>query len=345
MFGWIRIAFASSAFVVIIFSLSILIVFSAVYRGRLQLLKKTSKQYYNSHLKICSKMYVFLGFIQLVIALFELSEVIGHSVINSNREIFHSATTTNSCAIHEFTTMAALHNTDFFLLFPPITPNLIYPLLLTLVYCFLMFTTKLFSLNHTKGRYVFILHICIWGTIQTVFLLVLYSNPWTLVAAPFVFTLFVIIDFTLFSFYAFYLKRILCKCWKDTMCYTDSTQDIAKIRKFYLTYKRGMFVFVIAFFLLSLSVVLAALFDGMRSLFLNICFYNISPPEIQSTGNEEASKILIIGIIIMKFASMIIFDIFVITSCVIISVKVISFYRELCFVAKQQSTKPLLRNY
>ena len=345
VFGWIRISFACSALIILIFSLFHLIFFSGIYRKKLELLQKTSKQYYNSHLKIYSKMYIFLALIQVVIAVFEVSELVGHSVINSNLHILDKDTT-NKCVIHEFTTMAALKNTKFLLLLPPITPNLVYPLLLTLVYSFLMFTAKMFALEHTKRkRYLYTLHVSIWGTIQVVFLLILYSNAWTLIAAPFVFTIFVLIDLILFLYYAFYLRNILKKSCKDTTCYTDNTADIRKITRFYQAYNRGMIILVIAFLVLSFSLVLTALFDGVRSFYMNNCFYKFYTPEAGSTSDDEVSKILIIAIILLKFLSMMFFDLFVIASCSIICVKVVSFYKELCLVSKQQSTRPLMSSY
>ena len=286
-------------------------------------------------------MYLFLALIQVVIAIFEISELIGHSVINSDLEILNEHTT-NTCIIHEFTTMAALKNTHFLFLLPPITPNLIYPLLLTCVYSYLMFTSKMFSNSQSKRRYLYTLHISIWGTIQLVLLIILYSNAWTLIAAPFIFTLFVLIDLILFLYYALYLKCILRKCCRDTTCYTDNTNDITKITRFYTKYSRGMIVFVIAFLFLSISLVLTALFDGTRSFLLNYCFYDIPMLQGKPMRDDEVGKTLVITIILLKFISMIFFDIFVIASCAIISVKVVTFYKELCVVSKQQATKCLL---
>ena len=345
VFGWIRIGLSSSAFILLSLSLIHITFFSAIYRNKLKLLKNKSKQFYNTHLKNYSNMYLFLSLIIFATSLFELCELIGHSIINSKPEILQKSTSNNTCVPHQFTTMAGLANTHFLFLAPPVTPNLLFPLLLTFIYTFLMFTARLFlpDYNNRLKACMYSLHIFLWGTIQIFVLLILYSNVWTLVAAPFVFSSFVLIDLSIFIFYALYLRKILKNSCRDVTCYTNSTNDITQIISFYQAYSKFMIIFLISLILLSISIILTALFDGIRSLLLNSCYYGFNTPQASGyVTDDEIHKVIIISAILLKFASMVLFDLFASACSVIVCVKVVAFYRELCYVSKQQQTRPLL---
>lgn len=349
-FGWIRIGLSSSAFILLSLSLLHITFFAAIYRNKLKLLKNKSKQFYNAHLKNYSNMYLFLSLIIFTTALFELCELIGHSIITSKPEIFRNSINNNGCILHEFTTMTGLTNTHFLFLAPPITPNLLFPLLLTFVYTFLIFTARMF-LPDNKSRLkacAYSLHIFLWGIIQISVSLILYSNPWTLAAAPFVFSAFILIDLSIFVFYALYLRKILKSSCRDVICYTNSTHDISQIISFYQAYTKFMITFLISFLLLSISMILTTLFDGIRSFILNDCYYSfeLGDPTDYAT-DKEINKIIIVSVILLKFVSMVLFDLFASACSVIVCVKVVAFYRELCLASKQQQqqTRPLLRNF
>ena len=339
VFGWIRIGLSSSAFILLSLSLLHITFFAAIYRNKLKLLKSKSKQFYNAHLKNYSNMYLFLSLIIFTTALFELCELIGHSIINSKPELFQKFITNNGCILHEFTTMAGLSNTHFMFLAPPITPNLLFPLLLTFAYTFLMFTAGMFLPNYNSRLKAckYSLHIFLWGTIQVSVLLILYSNHWTLVAGPFVFSSFVLIDLSIFIFSAFHLRKILKNSCREVICYTNSTRDISQIISFYQAYNKLMIIFLISFVFLSISMILTTLFDGIRSLILNDCYYNIDKGDAPSyETDDEMNKVIIVSVVLLKFGSMVLFDLFSSACSVVVCVKVIAFYRELCSVSKQQ---------
>ena len=331
----------ASAFMIIVFSICHVLFFSGFSRKKFRYLRKISKQYYNMQLRNYYRIYNILPFFLIVLGIFELIEIIGNSVLNLESSFFNSAQFFHNCTLQSNTALALLHRTKFMIL-PLVMPNIIYPVLLTFVYSILRYCTRMFSQTTRSYSCCFRIQLILTCTFQLGTLFILAYNPWSLTAIPFVFALFVCVDMIIVIYYTFRLNSVLRQVCTDTLCYTSDSRDIDDMIRFQRRYRNLMSVVVIFLLLLSLSLVLTALFDGFRNIFLNHCFYNLDIPDTPSRMDSRLSSILICTFVIIRFSSMILFDIFALATSVVICFKIVRFYRNICATSKLQASAKLI---